>query len=140
MPRSPIDDQDDRLAWPQLVGAPEVIEDELHSCRVNLRQEGPVRPPVARLTKPVHVTPFIAVGTDRQRALPPACPDPSNNGLEPPPGLVMRPHFDLGPRMERPQGRYLAAEVFLNAPCCSRLAACPCRRRGCCGVSPSRRK
>jgi hypothetical protein len=140
MPRSPIDEQDDLLAGPELVGAPEVIEDELHSGRVDLRQESPVRLPVARLNKPVHVTPLLAVGTDCQRALPPACPDPPDNRLEPPPGLVMRPHFDLGPRLERPQGHYLAAEFFLNALCCSRLAACPCRRRGCCGVSPSRRK
>ena len=112
MPRSPIDDQDDLLAWSQIVGAPEFIEDELPSCRVNFRQEGLVRPPVARMNKPVHVPPFIAVGTDRQRSLPPACPDPPDNGLEPPPGLVMRPHFDLGPRLEGPQGRYLAAEFF----------------------------
>ena len=140
MPRSPIDDQDDLLAGPQLVGAPEVIEDELHSGRVDLRQESPVRLPGARMNKPVHVTPLIAVGTNRQRALPPTCPDPPDNGLKPPPGLVMRPYFDLSPRMERPQGRYLATEFFLNAPCCSRLAACPCRRRGCCRVSPRRRK
>lgn len=112
MPRSPIDDQDDLLAWPQLVGAPEVIEDELQSGRINFRQEGPVRLPVARMNKSVHVTPLIPVGTNRQRALPPACPDPPDKGLESPPGLVMRPHFDLGLRLERPQGRYLATEFF----------------------------
>jgi len=95
-----------------MVGAPEFIEDEWPSCRINFRQEGPVRLPGARMHKSVHVTPLLAVGTNRQRALPPACPDPPDHGLEPPPGLVMRPHFDLGPRMERPQGRYLAPEFF----------------------------
>ena len=83
MPRSPIDEQDDLLAGPELVGAPEVIEDELQSGRVDLRQESPGRLPVARLNKPVHVTPLLAVGTDCQRALPPACPDPPDNNAIP---------------------------------------------------------